>query len=630
MATVAPGRDMAGGSKSSRTLSKSDFALARSCDAKLYFRENRYPDNRAYDPYLQLLADGGFMVEALARAAHPDGIHLEYGRGPAEDGARTLEYLRRDEVTLFQATLAWGRRLARADIIEKRGNAVRLLEVKAKSFDGAAHLESVRGGGAGAFRSKNKPYPILTDWLPKFEDVTFQALLLERLLPGVTVHPFLVLVDKSKRSAIDNLPSLFDLAREAGPDGATRLTSVRFLGGAEDLTKLDLLTEVDASAEVAILRAGVDAEASRLEGLLDAPFEAVLAVRGAKCGDCEFHVEGPAEESGFVRCWGDLAAATPHALELYQVSRVSDTDGTPLIESMVRAGKASLFDIPESRLVKKDGSIGPLAARQLRQIRHTQSAERWIGPNLRAKLEALTFPLHFIDFEVSRLALPYHANMRPYGQVVFQWSCHTVDAPGAFPRHSEWLNQANAWPNLKFARTLREAIGDADTVLAWSPFEGGRLKELAREHGYFMQLDPDLVAWVDALVNRRIFDLHLCATGDFYHPGMRGRTSIKVVLDALWKSDPPMREQFSAWTGKPASESEDPYNALPALEIAGVRQDVSEGTGAMRAYEAMMYGVEKHDEAAKAAWRTLLLQYCTLDTLSMVLIFEYWRRATGL
>jgi hypothetical protein len=33
------------------------------------------------------------------------------------------------------------------------------------------------------------------------------------------------------------------------------------------------------------------------------------------------------------------------------------------------------------------------------------------------------------------------------------------------------------------------------------------------------------------------------------------------------------------------------YAALPALEINGKVQQVSEGTGAIRAYEAMMYGV---------------------------------------
>jgi hypothetical protein len=110
---------------------------------------------------------------------------------------------------------------------------------------------------------------------------------------------------------------------------------------------------------------------------------------------------------------------------------------------------------------------------------------------------------------------------------------------------------------------------------------------------------------------------------------MKGRTSIKVVMDALWKSDPQMCAQFTEWTGLPASESTDPYSALPAITINGKEQDVREGTGAMRAYEEMMYGVELENADAKAAWAQLLRQYCELDTLSMVLIFEHLKRATN-
>jgi hypothetical protein len=219
--------------------------------------------------------------------------------------------------------------------------------------------------------------------------------------------------------------------------------------------------------------------------------------------------------------------------------------------------------------------------------------------------------------------------MRPYGQVVFQWSCHTVDAPGAVPRHAEWLNTEDIWPNKNFAMALRDAVGDTAPILTWSPFEGSTLGEIDRELEQFGGDDPELVSWIANVRENRIVDLHKWALSDFFHPGMGGRTSIKVVLDALWKSDPTMREQFVAWTGLDASESKDPYHALPALEINAVPQDVREGTGAVRAYEAMMYGVERNDHAAKEAWGTLLKQYCKLDTLSMVLIFEYWRRVTG-
>ena len=45
------------------------------------------------DPYLQMLAQGGYMVEALAIAMRPEGIMLEYGRDMEADYARTLELL---------------------------------------------------------------------------------------------------------------------------------------------------------------------------------------------------------------------------------------------------------------------------------------------------------------------------------------------------------------------------------------------------------------------------------------------------------------------------------------------------------------------------------------------------------
>ena len=613
-----------------RTLSKSDFSLARTCDAKLYFRENGFPDNRAYDPYLRLLAEGGYMVEALATARFPGGIEMEYGADAAVECRRALDHLASDTITLVQPTLLWRRRLARVDILRKAGNVVQLVEVKAKSFDGAGHRADIEKGGLGVFRSKRKPYGIVADWLPKLEDITYQVVLLERLLPGVIVQPRMLLVDTSKRSSLDDLPRLFRIERRAGRDGVAQLHTVRFIGTPDQIAALDLLTEVDVSAEVAMLRDEIDQAASYYESLLDAPFDLSLAVHGAKCKECEFDVERPDAKSGFVHCWGDLASAKPHVLELQGVGLVKHADGTPMVEALVKQGRACLFDVPEELLERKDGTIGPQAERQLRQIRCWRAGECWVGADLRGKIEAVRYPIHFIDFEVSRLALPYHARMRPYGQVVFQWSCHTVDFPGAIPRHREWLNQVDLWPNKSFVLALREAIGDSGSVATWSAFESSRLKEIVRELPHFQAENPELVAWIDDVVSHRIVDLHNWAKQDYYHPEMRGRTSIKVVLDALWKSDRVMRDQFAAWTQLPATALEDPYHALRPLMINGVEQDVREGTGAVRAYEAMMYGVERTDEEARSAWRELLLQYCKLDTLSMVLVFEHWRRATGL
>jgi hypothetical protein len=621
---------MPGRTLSTRTLSKSDFAAARTCDAKLFFRENRFPDNSTDNAYLRLLAFGGYMVEALACAKRPDGIALEHGNSPAEDSRQTLEYLERENVTLFGATLLWERRIARVDILEKRGNVIRLLEVKAKSLDGVAHLESLQAGGPGALRGKKKPHAIDSDWIAKLEDVTFQAVILQKLLPSITVVPYLVLVDKSKRASVDDLPRMFDIVPSGDGDESRRVHSVRYTGTQADLDTLDLLTEVDVSSEVAELRDAIDAAAARFESELDAPFAVPLSMRGVRCSKCEFRLDDADKESGFALCWGEMASVAPHALELFSIGKVKDLAGAPLIESLARSGTVSLFDVSEELLVKKDGTVGIQAARQVRQIRYTRSGETWTGPELGAKLQPLAYPLHFIDFEASRLALPYHANMRPYGQVAFQWSSHTLDAPGAAPRHQEWLNTEHLWPNASFIHSLRDAIGDAGTVLTWSSFERSSLKSTVSEHERFGERDGLLVSWTETLIASRLFDLHTCAEGHFYHPGMGGRTSIKVVMDALWKSDAAMREQFTRWTGDTVSALDDPYHALPPVVIAGMVQEVREGTGAVRAYEAMMYGVEKSDLAAKLAWCGLLQRYCKLDTLSMVLVYEYWRRLTGL
>jgi hypothetical protein len=362
--------------------------------------------------------------------------------------------------------------------------------------------------------------------------------------------------------------------------------------------------------------------------MLDEPFQEEWASHDSKCSSCEFRGDGESPDSGFAKCWGELASVRPHLLELYSVGRVCAPDGRPLVPSLVASGRASLFDVPLSSLVKKDGTRGAQAERQVRQIEHTRSGAKWIGPSLRSNVDGVVYPLHFIDFEASRLAVPYHAGMSPWGQVAFQWSCHTVERPGARPVHREWLNTNDVWPNRSFALSLRDAIGDAGSVLTWSQYEISTLREIVDDLPGFAPRDAELEGWLHGIAGRNV-DLMRWAARDYYHPGMRGKTSIKVVLDALWSSDEAMRDQFAEWTGRRVAADVDPYAALPGIEINGVPQDVREGTGAVRAYEAMMYGVEREDAAAREQWGQLLRQYCELDTLSMVLIFEYWKRATA-
>ncbi len=609
-----------------QTLSKSDFKVARSCQTKLYYRELGYPNTKEDDDYLRMLAEGGYMVETLAKLHYPEGVPLEYGSDPLVGAAATREAFKNESVTVFEATLLAGHRLARADIIQKRGSDFRLVEVKAKSFDSQENAARLSDGAPNLFRGKRKPFAISEKWREYLEDVAFQVSVLSAMIGGAVVTPFLCLVDKAATTAIDGLPNWFKIERRESRDGKARAHHAVFTGDVERARQDRCVVEIDVSSEVAELRTEVEAEAGRFEASLSGDLRKLPAPLGFWCRDCEYRVEPGVQPSGFRECWGGLADATPSVLDLYQGGRLKGS-AAPLVEELLQNKKASLLDVPEEACSKADGSVGVINARQLVQLRHTRSGQVWVGDELRPALQAAQYPLHFIDFETSRLALPYHAGMRPYGLVAFQWSCHTLNRAGERPVHSEWINTEDTWPNGKFAHALREAIGEEGTVLAWATHEGSTMKEILRELPAFGQANADLDGWINTLTESdRILDLNQVTRENFFHPAMGGRTSIKVVLDALWKTDSAMRARFEEITGHAALPNADPYAALPPLVINGVRQQVIEGTGAMRAYQAMMYGVERDDGEARKQWRDLLLQYCGLDSLAMVLIWEYWER----
>jgi len=125
-------------------------------------------------------------------------------------------------------------------------------------------------------------------------------------------------------------------------------------------------------------------------------------------------------------------------------------------------------------------------------------------------------------------------------------------------------------------------------------------------------------------------DMNRLTEQHYFHPLMKGRTSIKVVCDALWKTNPSLRAAFPEYVRGKDGEILSPYASLPPLEINGAMVSVAEGTGAIRAYEAMVYGLERNASATRERWKRLLLQYCKLDSLSMYMVWEHWRgRAEG-
>src|SRR4051794_9249341 len=112
-------------------LTKSRFALASDCPTKLYYNENKQYANQALeDTFLAELAKGGFQVGALAKCYFPGGTDI--GEADFEKAAsKTWELLHQENVIIYEAAFLYNNFFIKADIIEKKGNAIKLIEVKA-------------------------------------------------------------------------------------------------------------------------------------------------------------------------------------------------------------------------------------------------------------------------------------------------------------------------------------------------------------------------------------------------------------------------------------------------------------------------------------------------------------------
>lgn len=149
-------------------------------------------------------------------------------------------------------------------------------------------------------------------------------------------------------------------------------------------------------------------------------------------------------------------------------------------------------------------------------------------------------------------------------------------------------------------------------------------------------VDDDLRNWLERTIKctkdepSRIIDMNLLALKYYFHPLMGGRTSIKVTFPAVLNScklnqvERYLRD-MGVFQLDNSSIISDPYGLLPKIELEGAILDVSNGTDAMRAYQEILYGKNRDNLTLKNAYRERLLQYCKLDTLAMVIIWEHWR-----
>jgi hypothetical protein len=615
-------------------LSKSDFKIASTCAKKLVYKKASYPTTNDENEYMEMLAQGGHIVAKYAQLTYPDGIEVKAKNidHAVIDTTRLIKD--NTNITLFEATILSKEKVVRIDIFEKKNNILNLIEVKSKSYDSD---------------DEDNPERKLQEYI---EDLAYQTFVLREAYPEYEIHSFLLLPDKSKRTAIDGLAGWFsvnqmvdekfeieELPAQNRSHFVKPLVEFKYENDPDrekyvsQLRSDSLLTLINFDKEVKEMMNSIQERASIFLGILKNGIKDDQYSINKNCKKCEFNLGIEKERNGYRECWQDLTDVSPNIFDLYYGGSIGSTKSGWYFDELISQKKISLFDIDQDRLRNSSGELGARGQRQLTQINFTRANQEWINDVLSDELKNLKYPLHFIDFETYIGAIPHHQGLRPYELIAFQWSCHTIKTPNSEPIHSEWLNSDYSFPNFRFAESLMNQIGDTGTPLMWTSFENSILRNILDQMEIHIYSNDSLKDWLTRITtdkkqkrNGRFVDMNDLTIRHYFHPQMKGRTSIKKVLPAIWNNNSYLHS--IPWFKKYSSESEiilNPYDTLsPIIGELENKEVVKDGTGAMRAYNEIMFGSAARNAERSKQLRKLLLQYCELDTMAMVIIWKYW------
>lgn len=247
---------------------------------------------------------------------------------------------------------------------------------------------------------------------------------------------------------------------------------------------------------------------------------------------------------------------------------------------LYNAGKVTFEDV---QYEKKLNDI------QRMQVNCTLNGDDYTNPDgIKEFLDKVTYPLYFLDFESMQPTLPQWDGTRPYMQVCFQYSLHYIEHKGGELKHKAFLAPSDGSdPRRSLAEALCNDIPMNVCTMAYNdPFEKTRIKEMAKAF-------PDLATHLENIENNIIDLLIPFREGHCYTPAMGGSFSIKSVLPALF----------------PNNNELDYHNLSDLVQNGGQAMTIFPQIKDMPA-----------DKAKKA--RQALLDYCHLDTLAMVRVWE--------
>ena len=142
-------------------------------------------------------------------------------------------------------------------------------------------------------------------------------------------------------------------------------------------------------------------------------------------------------------------------------------------------------------------------------------------------LDAMIYPIYYLDYEASSNAVPLWNHTTPYQQVPFQYSLHTKRDPNAALEHCDYLHKGKDNPMDGLLKKLSQDIAGFGSVIVWNKsFEMDRNTEMAK-------YAPEYKEFLSG-INSRVIDLIDPFKGDMItDPAFKGSNSIKDVLPAM-------------------------------------------------------------------------------------------------
>ena len=675
-----------------KLFTKSAFKIALECPRRLYYAYDSklYANQDLTDDFLKSLADGGFQVGELAKVYY--GVKGDADidvLGYDEAIEKTKELFKNENINIAEAAFRYGNLFVRADIIEKKGNDITLIEVKAKSWQ------------SGDDFIKKKTIP--TGIRPYIYDVAFQKYVVMKALKELypdqefTVKARLMMADKSKVASVDGLNQMFRIYKNGDRSYAQADERAWTVAGVVP-EKERVLTAFDVDQYCDMIIAGETGEQGKPDCMERMKFEQFVEVMskhycertiamttlGTKCFKCPFHREPGDKDTlrdGYRECWKEMAKFTDDDFDKPLLKDLSGRHIGSIKGKILKNHKYFMDEITYDDLKKSNDPDAPREhgldnyERKWLQIAIATGKEDLLKDfetdikdgvyvdtdGLRKEMAKWKFPLHFIDFETSRSALPFYKGLRPYEQIAFQFSHHKVEmgADGEYKvtHQTQYINAKKGFfPNFEFVRQLKKAVGeDEGTIFRYMEHENTVLNDIRRQLESSEEDDKDeLIAFIKSITNdaeRTMVDIAKSVLKYYYHPSMKGSNSIKDVLPAILNSSDLIKSKYSMPAyGTPEMPSlnlenkvwieyeedgktvKNPYKLLPSVstyldipqeELDKMEMDeetVANGGAALAAYGKLQFSDTQMSKALEKA----LLCYCELDTLAMVFIWEYF------